>query len=137
MPGEAGARRRAPGISLPRPPLPEGVNAQTLKMPAVIFLRMDAPQQQNAGKKQSPAKIEAQIKAIPKETAQEAVHQVMTKEEAKEVLKKSPLSPTAKTAADPGPVAPPPGAAKGDDDVMSQPAAPNAPRAEQAHPKRK
>ena len=66
---------------------------------------------------QASAKIEAQIKAIPKETAQEAVHQVMTKESAKAVLKK-PVTQVAEE--DAITLRNPSRTAKGSNDVMSQ-----------------
>lgn len=52
-----------------------------------------------------------EIKADPKETAQEAVHQVMPKDEVPPELIPVPAQDV---------VVPPPKAAKGDDDLMSQ-----------------
>ena len=55
-------------------------------------------------------------KSDPRETAQESVHQVMPKEEAAELTERSPTPPAPREA--PHSAA---GAAKGDDDIMSQP----------------
>lgn len=52
-------------------------------------------------------------KPVPKETAQEAIHQVMSKEDAKHV------APAAVATKEPAPKTST--AAKGDDDLMSQP----------------
>jgi len=62
--------------------------------------------------KATPAPLKAAVIPDPTETAQEAIHQVMSKTDAKAVKAKTASKQT---------VAPPMKAAKGDDDLMSAP----------------
>lgn len=66
----------------------------------------------NSPKKPAAAPLKTMKKGDPKETAQEAIHQVMTKTNAKVVKAEAAAKQADK---------PPMKAAKGDDDLMSQP----------------